>query len=110
MNDRYIEVLACSERAGKARHRRAAAAEGGFDPAEGGVAGEVLDGASEAIERERVLQECRDHMMMPGRNHLLLSMLGIALSQPARAYLRRQNLGLKHFLARFPNEFRVEGP
>lgn len=110
MNDRYIEVLACSERAGKARHRRAAAAEGGLDTAEGGVAGEVLDGASEAIERERVLQECRDHMMMPGRNHLLLSMLGIALSQPARAYLRRQNLGLKHFLARFPNEFRVEGP
>lgn len=35
---------------------------------------------------------------------------GIALSPPARAYLRRANLGLKHFLARLPNEFRVEGP
>mmetsp|Transcript_1071 Transcript_1071/g.1945 ORF Transcript_1071/g.1945 Transcript_1071/m.1945 type:complete len:904 (+) Transcript_1071:82-2793(+) len=110
MNDRYIEVLACSERAGKARHRRAAAADGGLDAAEGGGLGEVADGASEAIERERVLQECRDHMCTPGRNHLLLSMLGIALSPPARAYLRRQNLGLKHFLARFPSEFRVEGP
>lgn len=110
MNDRYIEVLACSERAGKARHRRTATAEGGIDPAESGGAGEFVDGASEAIERERVLQECRDHMCTPGRNHLLLSMLGIALSPPARAYLRRQNLGLKHFLARFPNEFRVEGP
>eukprot|EP00435_Cladocopium_sp_Y103_P064108 s909_g25.t1 len=37
-------------------------------------------------------------------------MLGIALTDPARNYLRRANLGLKHFLARFPNEFRVEGP
>lgn len=111
MNDRYIEVLACSERAGKARHRRAAAPDGGVDAAEGAGFGQLLaDGASEAIERERVLQECRDHMCTPGRNHLLLSMLGIALSPPARAYLRRQNLGLKHFLARFPNEFRVEGP
>merc|ERR1719277_1943034 len=37
-------------------------------------------------------------------------MLGIALSPPARAYLKQANLGLKHFLNRFPNEFRVEGP
>lgn len=105
MGDRYIEVLACSDRAGKARHRRAAEAgvvDGGV-PATG-------DSASEYLERERVLQECQEHMRMPGRNQLLLSMLGIALSQPARAYLRRANLGLKHFLARFPNEFRVEGP
>lgn len=49
-------------------------------------------------------------MRLPGRENLLLSMLGIALSAPARAYLRRVNLGLKHFLARFPHEFHVEGP
>lgn len=103
MGDRYVEVLACSDRAGKARHRRATEAEA--------VATAVpADGAAEYLERERVLQECQEHMRMPGRNQLLLSMLGIALSPPARAYLRRANLGLKHFLARFPNEFRVEGP
>jgi len=49
-------------------------------------------------------------MRVPGRGTLLLSMLGIALSPTARAYLRKANLGFKHFLARFPNEFRVEGP
>lgn len=105
MGDRYVEVLACNDRSGKARHRRAAevgAPEGDSAPADGGL--------SEYAERTRVLQECQDHMRMPGRNQLLLSMLGIALSPPARNYLRRANLGLKHFLARFPNEFRVEGP
>jgi len=103
MGDRYVEVLACSDRAGKMRNRRAAEVEGASGPG-------LADGAEEYAERERVLQECRDHMRMPGRNQLLLSMLGIALSPPARAYLRRANLGLKHFLARLPNEFRVEGP
>jgi len=105
MGDRYIEVLACSDRAGKARQRRAAEAG-----AAEGCAPAAADSASEYLERERVLQECQEHMRTPGRSQLLLSMLGIALSQPARAYLRRANLGLKHFLARFPNEFRVEGP
>eukprot|EP00927_Polykrikos_kofoidii_P044692 TRINITY_DN38590_c0_g1_i1.p1 TRINITY_DN38590_c0_g1~~TRINITY_DN38590_c0_g1_i1.p1 ORF type:complete len:973 (-),score=164.65 TRINITY_DN38590_c0_g1_i1:370-3288(-) len=109
MGDRYIEVLACTERAGKMRHRRAVEAI----PTDDGTttAGvESLDTASEAMERERILQECRNHMRMPGNNHILLSMLGAALTSPARAYLRRANLGLKHFLARFPTEFRVEGP
>lgn len=109
MGDRYVEVLACSDRAGKARHRRAVAAEAEASLDNTG-AEMVMDSASEAVERERVLQECRDHMRMPGRQQLLLSMLGIALSPQARTYLRRLNLGLKHFLARFPGEFRVEGP
>ena len=70
----------------------------------------VLDAANEHQEKERVLQECRDHMSVPGRQQVLLSMLGIALSEQSRAYLRRANLGLKHFLARFPNEFQMDGP
>jgi len=105
MGDRYVEVLACNDRSGKTRHRRAAEVGGAEDdsaPADGGL--------SEYAERARVLQECQEHMRMPGRSQLLLSMLGIALSPPARNYLKRANLGLKHFLARFPNEFRVEGP
>jgi hypothetical protein len=108
MGDRYVEVLACSDRANKTRNRRTTG-EGGGDMVEANDV-ELYGGANEAVERERVLQECRDHMRLPGRQHLLLSMLGIALSQQARAYLRRVNLGLKHFLARFPHEFRVEGP
>ncbi|CAK0882802.1 unnamed protein product, partial [Prorocentrum cordatum] len=61
-----------------------------------------------ATRRGSCRTECREHMRSQGP-HLLLSMLGIALSAPARNYLRRTNLGLKHFLARHP-EFRVEGP
>lgn len=113
MGDRYVEVLACTERSGKARSRRAEV--GAIELSAGGgiclaPAGKPIDSATEAAERERVLQECREHMRLPGRNQILLSMLGIALSPPARAYLRRANLGLKHFLARFQNEFHVEGP
>lgn len=107
MGDRYVEVLACADRAGKMRQRKSAEIDSMAGTASGGGVG---DGAADYAERERVLQECRDHMRMPGRNQLLLSMLGIALSQPARAFLRRANLGLKHFLARSPHEFRVEGP
>eukprot|EP00747_Dinoflagellata_sp_TGD_P018266 gnl/TRDRNA2_/TRDRNA2_126378_c0_seq2.p1 gnl/TRDRNA2_/TRDRNA2_126378_c0~~gnl/TRDRNA2_/TRDRNA2_126378_c0_seq2.p1 ORF type:complete len:851 (-),score=151.96 gnl/TRDRNA2_/TRDRNA2_126378_c0_seq2:62-2614(-) len=108
MGDRYVEVLSCSERPGKARHRRAAPLEVGVMDVTNGPGG--VGGSNDAAERERVLQECREHMRLPGRQQLLLSMLGIALSPPTRAYLRRADLGLKHFLARYPNEFRVEGP
>ena len=70
----------------------------------------MWDAHSDQEEKERVLQECRDHMSGPGRQQILLSMLGIALSEQSRAYLRRANLGLKHFLARFPHEFLIDGP
>mmetsp|Transcript_40875 Transcript_40875/g.94897 ORF Transcript_40875/g.94897 Transcript_40875/m.94897 type:complete len:642 (-) Transcript_40875:34-1959(-) len=102
MGDRYIEVLACADRRGRRK-----AEDFIKEPA---LAAAALDAASESEEKERVLQECRDHMSVPGRQQILLSMLGIALSEPARAYLRRANLGLKHFLARFPGEFTVDGP
>mmetsp|Transcript_21429 Transcript_21429/g.61710 ORF Transcript_21429/g.61710 Transcript_21429/m.61710 type:complete len:825 (-) Transcript_21429:131-2605(-) len=106
MGDRYVEVMACADRSGRMRNRRVveSAPDGGAGPTA------PTDPTAEYMERERVLAECREHMRMPGQNQLLLSMLGIALSPPARAYLRRANLGLKHFLARLPNEFRVEGP
>eukprot|EP00928_Gymnodinium_smaydae_P033188 TRINITY_DN23838_c0_g2_i1.p1 TRINITY_DN23838_c0_g2~~TRINITY_DN23838_c0_g2_i1.p1 ORF type:complete len:980 (+),score=235.02 TRINITY_DN23838_c0_g2_i1:232-3171(+) len=107
MGDRYVEVLACTERNNKVRNRNRA---GEVDVVATSIVATPTDANTEAMERERILQECRDHMRMPGRNQLLLSMLGIALSAPARAYLRRANLGLKHFLARFPAEFRIDGP
>lgn len=108
MGDRYIEVLACSDRAGKARARRAT--DGIAGPGAEVEPQPPVDAQSEQLERERILEECRSHLRQPGCENILLSMLGIALSPPARAYLRRANLGLKHFLGRFPNEFHVEGP
>jgi len=104
IGDRYIEVLATGDRNGKARNRRSAEVA----PVE--AAGTENGVGSDQFERERILRECREHMSVPGQQQLLLSMLGIALSEPARNFLKRQNLGLKHFLARHPHEFRVEGP
>ncbi|CAK9019705.1 unnamed protein product [Durusdinium trenchii] len=101
MGDRYVEVLATDR--GKGRKKLT------IDEKEP-VPQAPLDAATEQAENERVLSECREHLSAPGRSQTLLSMLGIALTDPARNYLRRANLGLKHFLARFPNEFRVEGP
>jgi len=101
MGERYIEVLAY-DRHGKNRKKEESAREQQISA--------PLDAATEQAERQRVLKECRGHMSVRGQQQILLSMLGIALSEEARAYLRRANLGLKHFLACFPHEFRVEGP
>ena len=105
MGDRYVEVLASD----RSRGRKNKAGGANVEEKEQ-VQQTPLDAATEQAEKERVLSECRDHLSAPGRQQTLLSMLGIALTDPARNYLRRANLGLKHFLARFPNEFRVEGP
>ncbi|CAK8988364.1 unnamed protein product [Durusdinium trenchii] len=101
MGDRYVEVLGTDR--GRGRARKGTEEDLSVPQA-------PFDAATEQVEKERVLSECREHLSAPGRNQTLLSMLGIALTEPARNYLRRANLGLKHFLARFPNEFRVEGP
>jgi len=48
-------------------------------------------------------------MNMPERSALLLSMLGVALSSGAHAYLKKTEQGLMHFLAQFPDEFVIDG-
>mmetsp|Transcript_58775 Transcript_58775/g.137216 ORF Transcript_58775/g.137216 Transcript_58775/m.137216 type:complete len:826 (+) Transcript_58775:177-2654(+) len=115
IGDRYIEVLNCNERDRKARR---GPLRGVGDDGETSIAcdpGAIGQRPSltEAEEQERVLQECREHMIQhqqqSPKQPVLLSMLGIALSDGARKYLRRLNIGLKHFLTRFP-QFRVEGP
>jgi len=115
IGDRYIEVLNCNERDRKVRRGQL---KGGGDEGESSTAcdpGAIgqRPALTEAEEQERVLQECRDHMIQhlqqSPKQPVLLSMLGIALSDGARKYLRRLNIGLKHFLTRFP-QFRVEGP
>lgn len=64
-----------------------------------------------AATKEQVLEEGRKHLNMPGRDALLLSMLGVVLSPAAHAYLKRTEpgQGLKHYLAQFPNEFKIDG-
>jgi len=115
MGERYIEVLSCSDRDRKVRRSgplRVVDGDGAFATSDAIAAIPTPQNPmSEAEEQARVLQECREHMrsQQAARQNVLLSMLGIALSPPARNYLRRLNLGLKHFLTRFP-EFRVEGP
>lgn len=99
MGDRYVEVLACSERGCKSRRHRATDLD----------TGATVDAATDLRERERVLEECRLHMRRPDRSPLL-SMLGIALSEPSRDYLKRLNMGLKQFLGRLPEEFSIDGP
>jgi hypothetical protein len=49
-------------------------------------------------------------MSVPERNQVLLSMLGVALSDASRAFLKRHALGLKSFLADLEDLFRIEGP
>ncbi|CAK0832472.1 unnamed protein product, partial [Prorocentrum cordatum] len=101
MGDRYVEVLAWSDRLAKTCQRRAA------DACSQECAPDACRPEGDC-NPDRVLQECRDHVRAQG-SQLLLSMLGVALSAPSRSYLRGANLSLKQFLARHP-EFHFEGP
>lgn len=105
MDDRYVEVLPCSDRKCKTarRARRAAALDAGTEMEE------TLDPEIEAANQEQLLQEIRAYLSELGRRQSLLSMVGLALSPESRTYLRRVGLGVKHVLARFPQEFYVEG-
>lgn len=102
MEDRYVEVFLYSERPSKGRSRRA---EDG--PLSADRALNLADAAGVTVEQ--VVQECRTEMALPNKRRLLLSMLGVTLSQGARAYLKHVDQGLKHFLAQFPMEFSVDG-
>lgn len=110
MDSRYIEVLPTTRKPGKSRRQRRAQVEelesegNGLDDADGSS---TLDDES---AREQVLQEVRKFVGEPGRPPPLLSGVGIAMSAASRKYLRTSGLGMKHFLARFSEEFRVEGP
>jgi len=100
--DRYVEVFLYSERPNKLRIKRLTG---------GGATGISEEEAAEAskVSKEQVVSECREHMMSPGKGQLLLSMLGVALSDGARLYLKKTDQGLKQFLAQYPHEFTVDG-
>eukprot|EP00931_Biecheleriopsis_adriatica_P013289 TRINITY_DN114642_c0_g1_i1.p1 TRINITY_DN114642_c0_g1~~TRINITY_DN114642_c0_g1_i1.p1 ORF type:complete len:316 (+),score=57.34 TRINITY_DN114642_c0_g1_i1:21-968(+) len=57
--------------------------------------------------QERVLQECRTLLSASEDKQMLMSMLLIALSRPARQSLPQKSL--YNFLARFPDEFQLSG-
>ena len=101
--ERYVEIFLFAERPNKLRFKKTATADGGLPNDEEDI--EAL-----GITKEHVIAECREHMNSPGKGQLLLSMLGVALSQGARLYLKKTDQGLKHFLAQYPSEFSVDGP
>lgn len=103
--DRYVEVFLYSERPNKLRFKKAPAeCVANSAPGEGEEQMDAL-----GITKEQVIQQCREHMNAPGQGQLLLSMLGVALSQAARVYLKKTDQGLKHFLSQYPNDFVVDG-
>ena len=73
------------------------------------VGGDEEDAEASSTSKEHVIEECREHMRSPGKGQLLLSMLGVALSQGARTYLKKTDEGLKHCLSQYPLEFKVDG-
>ena len=68
----------------------------------GGAKSELAD-----QQRDMMLDELREHV----RTHepVFLSTIGVKLSHSFREYLKRQNVGLKHFLQCHNAEFRIEG-
>mmetsp|Transcript_16586 Transcript_16586/g.38321 ORF Transcript_16586/g.38321 Transcript_16586/m.38321 type:complete len:768 (-) Transcript_16586:80-2383(-) len=103
MEERYVEVFLYNERPSKGRNRRAVVEDGGVE----GLAPQAPD--LTGVTRETVVAECREQMADARKPGLLMSMLGVALSQGARNYLKHHDMGLKNFLGQFPEEFNVEG-
>lgn len=98
--DRYVEVFMYTN---KLRFKRPPVVPKGME-------GSFTDDAeAHNVNKEQVFTECREHMETPGKAQLLLSMLGVALSEGSRAFLKRTNQGLKHFLAQYPCHFSVDG-
>jgi RNA recognition motif-containing protein len=109
MEDRYVECFLYNDRPNKVNKKN--------------VKDKVLEGNPEFeqprppkppidvshVTREQVRQEVEEYMQAAGRNRLLLSMLGVALSQEARTFLKKIDQGLKNCLAQYPQIFLVEG-
>eukprot|EP00747_Dinoflagellata_sp_TGD_P187964 gnl/TRDRNA2_/TRDRNA2_46198_c0_seq1.p1 gnl/TRDRNA2_/TRDRNA2_46198_c0~~gnl/TRDRNA2_/TRDRNA2_46198_c0_seq1.p1 ORF type:complete len:920 (-),score=160.57 gnl/TRDRNA2_/TRDRNA2_46198_c0_seq1:84-2468(-) len=117
MDDRYVEVFLYSELPLAKGQRLQPAGNTSADGAAGEKSGHPAGGGSgdagggpPSVTREQVARECRACMTEPGKQKMLLSALGTALSPGARAYLRHLDQGgLKHFLHQYPDEFSVDG-
>lgn len=112
MDDRYVEVFLFSDRPSKGR--KLLRSEESTPPQ---VDINFRPGALPLgtphdkllVTHDHVLHECRNAMSDPTDRRILLSMLGVALTPGARAYLKHADLGLKNFLVQYPNEFEVDG-
>jgi len=102
MADRYVEVFPFGEKKYKAITRLTAVA---YQSA----AADTVNSQEDQQTRSAVVQECRDYMASSGRNQLLLSALGSALSNDSRSYLKRTCQGLKQLLREHPEEFEFRG-
>jgi len=104
---RYVEVFLYCEHPGKLRFKKNSAQNGLS------VDGQDVDLALEAevakITPDQIASEVRRYMAQEEKGELLLSMLGVALSPAARLYLRKNDRGVKRFLAQYPNEFVISG-
>lgn len=99
---RYVEVFLYSEHPGKLRFKKSSAQDGqDVDLA--------LEAEAAQITPDQIAAEVRHYMAQEGKGELLLSMLGVALSPAARLYLRKNDRGVKRFLAQYPNEFAITG-
>jgi len=102
MSDRYIEVFLADDK--KCKHiAKILAVADCASPAD------AVNSQEDQQARSAVVQECRDFMERSGCNPLLLSMLGGALSNASRLYLKRANQGLKQLLHEHPEEFEISG-
>jgi len=59
--------------------------------------------------RSAAVQECRDYLELVKRNQVFLSVLGGALSDASRLYLKRTAQTLKQLLGEHPEEFKFSG-
>mmetsp|Transcript_35373 Transcript_35373/g.64759 ORF Transcript_35373/g.64759 Transcript_35373/m.64759 type:complete len:751 (+) Transcript_35373:74-2326(+) len=123
---RYIEVFPATEKIDKGRNKAMLmmVAEDSRTAGQQGLSSRQLSASSsstlkvadssrlsqEQIHQDRLMKELRLHMAGIEGGQLLLSMLGVALSPESRSFLKKTNRGLKHFLAQYPLEFRIEGP
>merc|ERR1719375_897966 len=95
MDDRYVEVFIFVDRPNRTKQRggRGLGGDDGEDPRAAAAIAEMAAG----VTREQVVAECRATMAQQRKQRMLLSMLGVALSQGVRSYLKQADLGLKHF-------------
>eukprot|EP00929_Paragymnodinium_shiwhaense_P064372 TRINITY_DN32233_c0_g1_i1.p1 TRINITY_DN32233_c0_g1~~TRINITY_DN32233_c0_g1_i1.p1 ORF type:complete len:488 (-),score=80.25 TRINITY_DN32233_c0_g1_i1:474-1865(-) len=104
MGDRYIELQFHTEEA-EARDKANKKTEAKD------VAQPIGEASSEGIDDEMLLEDLRAYISEEAKlkKDILLSAIGIALTDEARSYLKRSKLGVKGFLAKYPDEFKIEG-
>ena len=102
---RYVETFLFSERPNKLRFKKSPAAV-----ADGATVSNDEDDTDPLGIQNQVYEECKALVLeKAGKGELLLSMLGVSLSQESRQYLNKTDRGLKDFLSHYPEDFMFGG-